>query len=433
MKTVSPDELQAAEPAPRVRPVRVFFLIVLPAAVLCAAVAAFVWLVSSKPEVARRPPSEQVWTVSTVPVSYSDHTPRIALFGETVAARKVDLRTLVSGEVVATGNSFHQGGEVNTGDLLVELDRFDYEALVSEARANLAEARGRLREAEARIVSEREQLREALDQLALAEDDLERAGPLLSQGLLSQKALDDRRVVVSQREQAVRQRRNSITIEQARAEQQKAQILRLETAFERAQRNLDNTRLTAPFPGYLSGIAAQTGRMVGVNDTVATLTGRDLMDVRFNLTDAQYGRLATSEEGLIGRTVTVFWRSAGVDRTYSARIERVAAEFATSSGGVDVYARLDPFGDGVPLRAGAFVELELDDRTFRNAARLPETALYGSDRVYVVEDGRLVARSIELAGYAGDDILVTGNLKPGEDVLVTRISEIGEGLKVEVR
>ncbi len=433
MKQVDPEEFVSGVTVPKPSVLRFVSLVVLPLIVLTVAVLAFVFLTKTKPQVAKRAPQERVWTVSGTQAVLTDLKPVLKLFGQATSGRRVELRALVSGEIRTTGEGFREGGEVSKGDVLLELDTFEFETLLIEAQANLDESSAKLMEQEARVGLEESQLDEARRQLVLAQTDLTRARPLRKQGLLSQKSVDDRQVVVSQREQAVRQRQSSIAIEKARVEQNRAAIARLENAVRWAQRNLNDTRLVAPFDGYVGALNAEVGRKVSVNDAVAVLIDRDRVDVKFNLSDAQYGRLVTEEGSVIGRKVRVVWRAGDTVLEYQAVVERVGAEVSAASGGVEIYARVKTSDNKVPLRVGSFVEVYVDDRIFRNVVRLPETALYTGDRIYVISEGRLAERKVTLAGYAGRDILVRGDLAAGEQVLTTRISEIGSGLKVEVR
>ena len=82
---------------------------------------------------------------------------------------------------------------------------------------------------------------------------------------------------------------------------------------------------------------------------------------------------------------------------------------------------------------GAFVEANTPDIEYSNAVRLPEAAVHGSGRVYVAADGRLRERVVRILGRDAGDLIVTGDLQPGDDVVTTRIPEIGPGLKVRAR
>ena len=66
-------------------------------------------------------------------------------------------------------------------------------------------------------------------------------------------------------------------------------------------------------------------------------------------------------------------------------------------------------------------------------ARLPETSLYGGDKVYVIKDGRLEGRKVRVVGVSDQHILVAGAIKDGERVIRTRLSTPGDGLLVKER
>lgn len=406
------------------------FRILLPIALLAGAYFAYQYFISTKPVVAQHPAGERVRAVHTVPAVYTSYQPLLTLYGETVAGRRVDIRTQVAGEVVRVGPGLREGGEVSAGDLLFEIDNFEYQGALVEARANLSESVAKLREFEARAELERDALGRAIEQLELARRDLTRAEDLSESGTLSEKTVDDRALVVSQREQGVEQRQNNLQIEQARAEQQRAVQARLEWRVRKAERDLAYTRITAPFDAYVRSAGVELGRTLSINDVAVTLLDRNWVEVRVTLSDRQYGRIMERDGTVAGRTVLIRWAVGAAPLEYAGTIERVAAEIDSQSGGVEVYARVEFVPGDRPLRAGAFVEVDVQDLKYDNIVRLPVTALYGQQDIYVVVDERLEKRVIEPIGFVGSDVLVRGSLNEGERVVVTRLTEIGEGIKV---
>lgn len=401
-----------------------------PVFVLALAILSFAGLKATKPEVPQRPTQERVWPVNVAEVKVTDYQPSLNLYGRTTAGRSVELRTLVAGEVIETGEGLRNGGIVQKGDVLLRVDPFEYEGALVEANAKLAEARARFHEIKAGIQSEEDALRRARDQLEIARRDLARAEPLVEKGTVSKQAADQRRMTVSEREQNLDLRKNNLDIQEAKAEQQRAVIDQLEWRVRQAERNLSDTVLKAPFDAYVTGVTAELGKILGANDQVATLFDRDWVEVRFILTNAQYGRIVSAHGDVTGRIVNVLWHIGDEPVRYEAAIERVAAEIAADSGGVEVFARILNPREPVPLRPGAFVEVHMTDKLYSNVVRLPQTALYGGDTVYVVQDERLTARKVELVGAAKADILVRGNLKAGDAVMTSRLSKAEAGLRV---
>ena len=238
-------------------------------AVLGGAYLVFQYMMATRPEVVRKPVAEKVYFIDTVTASKRTIVPRLVLYGNIVAGREVELRPLVTGRVVRVAGTFSDGGIVRKGDLLVEIDPFDYRIAVTERKTQLSEAQARLTEIQADLKGEKALIRHAQNQIELRQRDLARRKSLLERGAGTAKLLDDSKLALSSQQQKLDERiRRAATLE-ARLVQQKAVIARAEWALTRAERNLRDTRLVAPFDGFLSDISTEIGKKVGVNDKIA--------------------------------------------------------------------------------------------------------------------------------------------------------------------
>lgn len=411
------------------RPVAQFVLMSL---VLAGGWAAMQYLANSKVERKPRPFTPLVYAVDAASVLRADNRPEIRLYGQVEAGRAVDLRAAVGGDVIEIHPELAAGRRVEKGAVLLRIDPFAYEGALLEARANLASVRAAITEIDARLTAEREQLLASDEQLELARSDLERALALAASGTLTGKEVDNRRLILSQREQASSQRRNNILIAEAQRTQQQANAERLEWKVREAERRLEETALVAPFDGVISSESAEAGRAVNANEAVVSIYDDSALDVRFTLTNAQYGRMATDADPLLGRAVELTWRVGGADYVWPAVIDRIGARVAADRGGVEVYARIEAADNPVSLRPGAFVALKVPDRLWPDTVRVPETAVRSADHVFVVVDGRLERRDVRLVAWDGEDAILDGDLKDGESVLVTRLTEASEGVRVRI-
>lgn len=403
----------------------------LPVLVLAGAVALTQWMIASRPEVTRRAPRETAYPVETIEVGRAANVPTLSVYGEIVPAARVELRALVGGEVVSIDPKLAVGGLVQKGEVLLTVDDFAYEGALTAARANLAEAKAQLTAAAARVALKESALAQAGTQLDLATRDLDRADRLVGKGAVTEQAVDQRRLTVSQRRQALDQLSNEITIEKAGIEQQKAALDRLEWRVREAERNLSDTSLKAPFDAIVVSETVEVGRMVNASDVAVTLDRLDAVDAEFTLSDTQYGALVADGGKLLGREIAVIWQTGAIKRRYSAIIDRIGAEISAIRGGVQVYARVT--GDGsVPLpRPGAFVEVELPGPTYQGSIRLASEALFDGDHVFVVRGGRLERRNVKVLARDGGSVIVDGELGASEHVLATRVPGAGEGVLVD--
>ena len=362
-----------------------------PLLVLLVTVALIALLVATRPRLVPEPHAERVWPVKSVAISRQTLRPQLALFGEIVAGRRSELRARVAGPITQIGGNFREGGLVAAGELLLEIDPFHYRTMLAERRAQLHEAEVRL------------------DQL---QREYRRIEALYVDHTVSERDRDNAELSLKQQEAVVEQRRIDV---------------------ERAERDLADTRLLAPYAGVVGKVNANLGKQLGINDKVAELTDTGQLEVRFSLSNAEYGRLRGSGEELVGRTVTVTWKIGDGDLSYPAKIARIGAEIISTTGGVDVYAVLED-GPRADLRPGAFVSVNVPDREYADVFIAPESSLYGDDMLYVIADSRLADRRIDLLGHDGDHIIFRSAGEPaladGDRVVTTPLREAGVGVKV---
>jgi len=404
--------------------------ILLPLLLLAAAAGGAVLLVLSRPVVEARPQVERIWPVRVITVRPETRQPVIRRFGRVVAGRRVPLGMRVGGRVVWISPRLIEGGRLTAGEPLVRIDRFDYEIALREARARLDEARAGLGELEAELAAARDLETLIAEQVAVAQREVARQEKLRGRKVATEKALDAARLELALRRVSLREnRRRQATLEQ-RLVQQRATIAKLEAAVERARRDLAATELAAPFDAIVGAVDVGLGRELRPAETIATLYDLAALEIAFTLTDREFARLWP--DGLVGRRVEARWYRGGGSFALEGAVSRLASEIDAASGGVELRAAITANPDGAPLRPGAFLEVRVPDLVYEAVVALPRSALYEGDRVYVVENGRLQPRRVERVGQDGGLLLVRGALAAGEQVVVSRLAEIGPGLRVRI-
>ena len=367
----------------------------------CALVALLVVL---RPQKEARPPQERVWPVQAQQVQFVSARPQITSYGEIFAAREVALRAQVAGEIVRTAPQFAEGGSFRSGELMLEIDPFHYRHVLTEARANLRAARAALAEQHTNFY--------------LAWQDAKRGEELFARGTIAVKLRDDYRA--------------RYLTAKARYQQQKSAVERLESQQQRAQRDLEDTQIRAPSDGFIDNLSVQRGQQVSRASHLANFIDGDSYEVRFNISDTEYGRLLASKTALIGLPVRLNWKLGEEQMQWEGRVSRIGARIAASTRGTALFARLAK--DAVPpnLRAGAFVEVTLEGKLFARVVALPRSALFADNQVMVIEEGRLAAREIRLAAMDDKQAYVAEGLAEGEQVLLTRFEAARAGARVRV-
>jgi len=359
-------------------------------------------LIDAKVEPPKRPPFKTVYTVDTVTAQAGNFQPSMVVYGEVQASKTVDLRSLVAGKIIEVNPKLQVGSRIEKGEMLFQIDKFDYETALGGAKSTLVETKARISENQANIAIEEARIKSLKQQLALAESDLERISALQKRGSATPRSVEERQLIVSQRAQSLEQSQLSLVAQRSRIEQLRAVLVRAERSIQQAERDLTDTALLAPMSGVIIENNASEGRLISANDMVVSMYRDDKLEVRFTLTDQRFGRIQSDKSGVIGRAVEVIWVVGGEEYKYPAKIDRIGAQITSDRGGVEV----------------------------ENNFRVAETALYDNDKVYVAVDGVLKARSVKVLARDGDAIIIEGEVKDGDEILTTRIAEISEGLNV---
>ena len=370
---------------------------ILPIAIVALAVVIVVGLVVSRPavETAPRqiaPPPVRVLTVQPTSVEL-----RVRSQGSVVPVTEADLVSEVAGNIVWVAESFEVGSFFDAGDVLLRLDRRDYELAVASARASVAQARVALTREEA----EAEVAREEWEDLG----ELGEPGPLV----LREPQLDEARA----------------RVEAALANQARAEL------------DLSRTAIRAPFAGRLRAKRVDRGEFVSRGVPTATIYSVDAAEVTLPVPDSELAfldlPLGTELRGA-GPRVLLQAQFAGARHEWEARIVRVGGEIDPATRMVNLIARVEePYraaGERPPLSLGLFVDAEVVGRSVDSVFEVPRGALVGADRLWLVEDGRLTLRQVGILRLDPEVAIVSDGLVGGDRISLTILDTAVDGMQV---
>ncbi len=369
----------------------------IPLAVLVAGVLGGALIVATGPELASQPKPPQVPVVQTMPAALETVRLSVTTHGTVVPKSESDLVAEVSGRVVHVSPTLVSGGFFSKGDVLVEIERIDYEVANAQAKAQLAAAQSDL------VIAQRAHRR--FQSLAEAQSG-------------SQAQEDDalNRLLIAR-----------ASLEEAVARQ------------TRAERDLARTRLAAPYDGRVRTERVDIGQFVNRGESIATLYSTDYAEIRLPVLDRDLAHLplTLARPGPAETPIEVILRAefAGQEHTWRAEVARTEGELDSKTRMVNVIAQVagpyDP-PSGSPLTVGMFVEAEILGREEANVVVLPRTALQANGRVYVVgEDDRLTFREVDILRNTGETVYVKGGIAAGELVCTSSLEAAVEGQLVQ--
>ena len=158
-------------------------------------------------------------------------------------------------------------------------------------------------------------------------------------------------------------------------------------------------------------------------------------EIRFNLSDSEYGSLLSTQTKIVGQPVIAIWKVGNKEISFEGIVKYVGARIDPSIRGVDVIADVKDIGNS-QIRGGAFVEVIMQGNKLNNVASIPEDALFTDNEnvefVYVITNNRLEVRRVKSLMKVGGNILISEGVSDGENVLTTRFTEAAEGVLVNI-
>lgn len=378
----------------------------------------------------KEPPQarERVFAVNIVTARNETIAPVLQAFGQVQSRRMLELRTAVGGRIVSLAESFEEGGEVRTGDVLVEIDPANAQAALDRLQSDRLDAEAEQRDAERVLVLARDELVAAQDQATLRERAFERQKDLQERGVGTAMTVEVAELAAASARQAVLSRRQAVAQAEARVDQAATSLARVQIAVATAERDLAETTMRATFDGTLSEVSLVEGRLVSANEKLAMLVDPDALEVAFRVSTAQYSRLLDQTGGLISADVTASLDVTGAELLAEGRISRDSAIAGEGQSGRMIFARL---GNAPGFKPGDFVTVSVQEPPIENVARLPASALDAAQTVLVLgAEDRLESLQVELVRRQGDDILVRGDGLAGREVVVGRTPLLGAGIRV---
>jgi len=386
----------SSEEKPIWKVLRVLGTIAICLAILGASVAAVVVINRTEPTAQKvKSTRKSAALVETVTVQRGTFTPRLVVLGTVQAAQEISLSARVSGQVMSISPKFIPGGMVRENDQLLQIDPADYQNALSVSNSQLQKAQASLA-----IEKGRQSL--AKKELKLLEGTIDETN-------------------------------RALVLREPQIESIMAEVRSAEAQIERAQLDLDRTKITAPFDAQIltrsinvgSQVApgSELARLVGVDEywIMASVPVRSLQWVLFPELDGQ-GSLVTLKN----------------PDSWPAGVERYAS-VARMIGSLDQQTRLarvlvvvaDPLGQKSkvpPLIIDTLIECHIHGRPIENVVQLSRAYLHEGDTVWVMVDGKLELRKTEVVFQDAKSAYIREGLESGEEVVITNLATVVEGI-----
>ena len=379
-----------------------------PYSLLSAVTIGLVILSSCQEKAAQPPPPPLEVGISTV------ETRDITTFGDWVGSLDGYVNAQIQPEVAGylIKQDYREGSYVNKGEVLFEIDPRPFQAVLDQAKGQLAQTKGQLAQAEATF---------NLDKI-----NLDRDTPLVQAHAVAQSQLDTDTQTLKTQEAAVATAKSAIEASEASVEQ--------------AQLNLGFTKVRSLVDG-IAGIATiQIGNYVSQQSVLTTVSQVNPVKAYFPISEQEYLQVSQRIQ-------------PGANGDWLKHSDAVPLQLTLSNGSVYDHKGHIVFADrnvdtqtgtirivgafpnpGNVLRPGQYCKIRAQTGILQGALVIPQRAvseLQGGYQVAVVTpDNKIQIRSVTLGARDGEDWIVKSGLKAGEHVVTEGTGKVRDGMPV---
>ncbi len=375
---------------------------------------------------------EKIWPVRTVQVAADDHVVTRQVFGRVGAGRASDLSFQISGCVDKTMTNLKSGVTVHKGELLARLDTRLLELNLQAAKSKYGELHSEAAELATKLKNIAKLKENSNQGLALAKRAYDRQKGLVKRGVSSsitaekaEKVLRDASTSLVKIENDEAGLRGAITTMARRLESARQ-------AIDKAKLQTQYATLHAPHDGVIGRATLETGSCVSAMAPMVRLIDVMSLEILLDVPVHMYKQLqAQSSTGgdIVGQKVSVLLSD---EQSIEAKIERISPEIDDKKQMVQIVVKpIDPAKARV-LLSGQKVRARIEVRKLAQVFKIPASAIFDGRSVFTIDDDRLVMRKIEVLARNDQFAFVRGELKDGNSVLTTPLSQAMTGLKIKV-
>ena len=418
-----------------------------------AGVAIAWYMISSSEPPTQKPRSETVNRVKTMTVRTYDFTPECGGYGEVQPRRTWKLIPRISGEILYVNPNLKKGAFIEKGSLLVRIDKVELELRKSELETSLQSLEIQLDELDQQEKNQRETLQLELRTLDLLEREVERQKELLEQGTVSATQFERAQREYLQHKSRVKSIENSLALLPDKRRLLQSQKQSTQTRIEQADLDISYAEIKAPFDVRVASENVEQTQYAQRGAVLAQFDGTYIVDVyaQFTIEDLKCLVGPRTEEIFCvkffdpERLRREFQLDAKVQLETNGTIYTWDGKFSRANDIVDPQTRTigvvatvegacgsESEGPKMPLVKGMFCKVLLTSKIRPKTVLVPRSAIH-EGIAYVVEDGRLAKREVEVSAYQKELAIVEKGLDEGDTLVLSQLVPAIEGMKLEAQ
>ncbi|MFA0963459.1 efflux RND transporter periplasmic adaptor subunit [Roseivirga sp. BDSF3-8] len=338
----------------------------------------------------QRPKPPVVNHVRVQEVSYSDKNSSVEAFGRLGSSQPVTITAEVSGRLLPGSVSLKRGQSFRKGQLLARIDDTENRLTIQARKSTfLNMIAGILPDLRIDFTDSYEAWQSYFDKI-----DIEKTLPAIP-------AVEDPKL------KTFLATRN---------------ILNEYYSIRSLEERLRKYYIYAPYDGNISEVFLETGSVVNAGGQIARIFRTDKLELEVPIEIRNEKFVKTGSE------VVVTDREGETE--WEGTILRKAERVDPSTQSINVYINVKPRREA-PLYDGMYMKAVIDGETLENVMEIPRKSVFDRNHVYVVSDGVLKKKQIQVVKSNDETYLIRG-LEPGEKLVTEAPATAEEDMKVQI-
>ncbi|ADD67562.1 efflux transporter, RND family, MFP subunit [Denitrovibrio acetiphilus DSM 12809] len=381
--------------------IRSIIKVAVPVLIIIAALAVVAWQMNSKP-VPRTIQAKKI-----TPIVRTDYVElvenyryQVAGYGAVAAAGEVNIVSEVSGKIIWVSDKMKTGGMFRKGEPLYRIDDTDYVAALDSSLSALRNAEYELKKVEEEAG------------VSLKEWEMWNSSP-------GQK--DEPGELIAYGPQLAASR---------------AAVKDAESAVVSARSDLAKVVYKAPFDSIVTEESIEYGKVINNGESAGTLVRTDRYEINLPMAAKDAVRIRFSEDTELASDGYVELAEGEYNWKWDIYAERILPDADSSTGMLQaILVVSDPFdtreGARPILPIGANVRAVVKDHREQTMVRIPDQALHEGTVVWVLsDDNKVQIRDVKVVEVRGDYIYIGEGLSAGEEIIISDLEGILDGMPV---
>lgn len=418
----------------------------------------------SKPD---QPPPDDTRVVNVESAALEESEIQFEVDGVVVPYREIKLAAEVAGRVTDKPTEFRVGHIVNKGNTIALIDRRDYDLELERLQEELQQANNNITETDVQITSTNNQIALAQENLTIQEKARERFEKLFKNKATTEASLDDAKQAEITARTTLQTHQDQLNLLRATKTRLESVCARIKSEIAAAKLEIERTSVKSPIDGIIVEDNFEQDSYLQKGTALCTIRDTSKLEIKCSLQPYQMKWLWESSTGStdsprlsayelpetpvsvryrLGKDVFVWagrltrYDGGQIDQQTRMIPCRVQVDNPMSVGRLvineqDGTESVEPVTNVPTLMVGMYVQVMVSVKLNTPLVRVPVSALFPGNRLWVVEEDKLQRRQVSVLVTEGKSAIVYADeqaVMPGENIVVSSLTSPFNGAKVKV-